>query len=138
LENRLTKIARDLVKRGNGGESIGRIAASLGIAPLKSDPLGLYQQTAVFSLGTVTALHGAKVGEFVTGKVADGKSRVVARLDEVLYADEPANSPDRAMYSSRLREAFGGDLAEQFARSVREEVGVTIDEARFQAFHTGE
>jgi hypothetical protein len=41
------------------------------------------------------------------------------------------------MYSSRLREAFAADLAQTFANSVREEVGVTINEKRFQEFHSG-
>jgi len=138
LEKRLTAIADGLVKRGNGGETMDKIAASLGVAPLKSDPLGRYQQTAMFGPDTVTAVHDAKLGAFITGPVTDGKSRVVARLAEINYAQEPADSPARGMYSGRLREAFAGDLAEQFARSVRDEVGVTIDEARFQAFHTGE
>src|SRR5690606_29165519 len=81
LEKRLTAMADDLVKRGKGGESMDAIASSLGVAPLRSDPLPRYgSRTAIFGPEVVTAAHDAKkVGEFFTGPVADGKSRVVGR-----------------------------------------------------------
>lgn len=138
LDKRLKAIADDLVKRGKGGQSMTAMASSLGVAPLLSDPLPRYRANPIFGPETVTTAHESKVGEFFQGPVADGKSIVVARLAEVQYAPEPADSSERSMYGARLREAFASDLAQQLANSVREEVGVTIDEKRFQQFHTGE
>lgn len=138
LDKRLKAIADDLVKRGKGGQSMTAMASSLGVAPLMSDPLPRYRANPIFGAETVTTAHESKVGEFFQGPVADGKSIVVARLAEVQYAPEPADSSERSMYGVRLREAFASDLAQQLANSVREEVGVTIDEKRFQQFHTGE
>ncbi len=138
LEGRLKKIADDLVKRGNEGQSMASIASSLGVAPLKSDPLPRYGQTEIFGTDAVAALADAKPGKFFSGAVAHGKSLVVARLADILYAPEPADAPTRTAYSARLREAFASDLAEQFSNTVRNEVGVTVDEKRFQTFHSGE
>lgn len=137
LSKRLQAIADGLVKRGNGGEKMSTIAGSLGLAPLMSDPMPRYGMQAIFGPAALAKAHEAKVGGFFSGPVADGKSLIVGRLAEIQYAAEPPDAPERGMYSSRLREAFAGDLAEQFANSVRQEVGVTINEKRFQEFHSG-
>jgi len=138
LERQLTKIADGLVKRGNGGGSISAIAASLGMAPLRSDPLPRLAQSGLFGPATLTAMGNARIGQFFSGPVRDGKSIVVARLAEIQYAPEAPDAPFRTAYSANLRQSFASDLAQQFANSVRDELGVTIDEKRFQAFHTGE
>lgn len=138
LEKRLKAIADDLVKKGNAGQSMASIGSSLGLAPLMSDPLPRYGQSALFAASTVNAAHEAKVGTFFDGPVADGKSLVVARLAEIQYAPEPPDSPTRGMYSGRLREAFASDIAETLANAARAEAGVIVDEKEFQKFHTGE
>jgi peptidyl-prolyl cis-trans isomerase D len=137
LNKRLQAMADGLVKRGNGGEKMSAIAGSLGLAPLMSDPLPRYGMHAIFGPATLGKAHEAKVGGYFSGPVTDGKSLVVGRLAEIQYASEPPDSPDRGRYASHLRESFAADLAEQFANSVRQEVGVTINEKRFQEFHSG-
>jgi peptidyl-prolyl cis-trans isomerase D len=138
LDKRLQAIADDLVKKGNAGKSMAELAAPLGVAPLTSDPLPRYGDNRTFGAETVTAAHEAKVGAYFKGPVADGKSVVVGRLASIQYEAEAPNAPLRATYSSRLREVFANDFAEQLGTAVRNEVGVTVDEARFQTFHTGE
>ena len=138
LEKRIKAIADGILKKAKAGQTLAALAAPLDLAPIKSDPFARYGQNAAFADDTVAAAHEAKIGDVFTGAVADGKSIVVARLAEVQYAPEPPESPARQMYAGRLREAFAGDLAQILATSAREETGVTIDEQRFQAFHTGE
>lgn len=138
LDKRLKAIADDLVKKAKAGQSLTTLAAPLDLAPIKSDPFPRYGRNTAFAEQTVAAAHEAKIGDVFTGPVAEGKSVVVARLAEVQYAAEAPDSPERQMYAGRLREAFGGDLAQLLAIASREEVGVTIDEQKFQAFHTGE
>jgi peptidyl-prolyl cis-trans isomerase D len=138
LDKRIKQIADDLVKKAKAGQSLSSLAAPMDLAPIKSDPFPRYGENATFAEDTVTAAHEAKVGDVFSGAVADGKSIVVARLAEVQYVPEPPDSSARQMYAGRLREAYAGDLAQILATSAREEAGVTIDEQRFQAFHTGE
>lgn len=138
LAKRLGAIADDLVKKGNGGRTMASMASSLGVAPLRTDPMPRYGKQGVFGEDTLEAAGKAKIGQFFTGSVADGKSRVVARLAEVTYQDEIAGDPQGMMYGVNLRQAFTEDLMEQFGAAVREDVGVTIDETQFGKFHTGE
>lgn len=138
LAKRLSVIADDLVKKGNGGQSMASMASSLGVAPLRTDPMPRYGKQGVFGADTLEAAGKAKIGQFFTGSVADGKSRVVARLAEVTYQDEEAGNPERMMYGANLRQSFTEDLMEQFGEAVREDVGVSIDETQFGKFHTGE
>lgn len=138
LEKRLTVMADALVKRGNSGESMQAMASSLGVAPLKTEPLPRYGQNAIFGQDTLKSLSEASVGKFFSGPVADGKSRIVARLAEIQYVAEENEAQQRATYSQRLREAFANDVVQEFANSARSDAGVSIDEARFKAFHEGE
>jgi peptidyl-prolyl cis-trans isomerase D len=138
LTTRLSKIADDLVKRGNGGQSMASIASSLGVAPLRTDPMPRYGKQTVLGPDTLEAAGDAKIGEFFTGSVADGKSRVVGKLVEVSYEDEAPTDPLRTAYGTQLRQIFGEDLVDQFNKAVRAEVGVSIDEPAFAKFHTGE
>jgi peptidyl-prolyl cis-trans isomerase D len=138
LTKRLTKIADDLVKRGNGGEKMSAIAASLGVAALRTDPMPRFGKTAIFSEAAVSATSDAKIGQFFSGPVTDGKSIIVGRLAEISYAPEEADASLRQTYSEQLRSSFANDLAQAFSNAARNQVGVTIDEARFRAFHTGE
>lgn len=138
LAKRLTTIANDLVKKGNGGQSLASIASSLGVAPLKSEPMERGRAQGVFSREALDAADTVKVGQFFTGPAADGKGRVVAKLVELTYQDEAVSDPLRVMYRNNLRQVFTEDLIEQFSKAVKEEVGVTVDEAQFTKFHTGE
>ncbi len=138
LDKRIKTIADDIVKKVKAGQSLAAVAATMDLAPIKSEPFQRYGQNKDFADETVTAAHEGKIGDVFDGPVADGKSVIVARIAEVQYIPEPPDSPARKMYADRLREAFAGDLAQILANSAREEAGVTIDETRFQAFHTGE
>lgn len=138
LTKRLSKIADDLVKRGKGGEKMAAIASSLGVAPLRTEPMARYGKSGDFGQEAIDAAARANVGEFFTGPVADGKSRIVAQLAEIQFAEDPAGSPERFRYSEQLKRAFAADVGEQLAAAVRNDVGITIDEKRFQEFHSGE
>ncbi len=138
LTKRLKVLADDLVKKGNGGLSMASIASSLGVAPLKTDPMPRYGKHAVFGADALEAAGGAKIGQFFTGSVADGKSRVVGRLAEITYQDEAPADPLRAAYGANLRQVFAEDLVEQFNKAVRADVGVSVDESQFAKFHVGE
>jgi peptidyl-prolyl cis-trans isomerase D len=138
LTKRLSAIADDLVKKGNGGQSMASIASSLGVAPLRTDPMPRYGKQAVFGEDTLETAGEAKIGQFFTGAVADGKSRVVARLADISYQEEAPTDPLRQAYGVQLRQIFGEDLIEQFSTAVRADVGTSIDEAAFAKFHSGE
>ena len=138
LTARLKKIADDLVKRGNGGAGMDSIASSLGVAALRTEPMPRFGKSAIFSAPTVAAASEAKIGGFFSGPVTDGKSLVVGRLAEITYVPEPEDGTLRTAYSAQLRQTFASDYAQQFSITVRDEVGVTIDEKRFNAFHAGE
>lgn len=138
LTKRLTALADDLTKKGNAGTSMASIASSLGVAPLRTDPMPRFGKQAVFGPDALAAAGDAKIGQFITGSVTDSKSRLVARLAEVVYAEDGPTADLRAQYGAQLRQIYGEDLVEQFTNAVRAEVGVKVDEAEFTKFHTGE
>ncbi|MBI1212230.1 MAG: hypothetical protein GC190_12260 [Alphaproteobacteria bacterium] len=153
LRKKLQAIADGMVKRGNEGQSVAQLAASFGVAPLKSDPLARYQQTAVFSNEALKTMFDTKIGGFFSGPVADGKSIVVARVDSTEQQADPAGSPQSAMYANILNQAFFGDIAAQFTDALRREtcdrktiwerifgssLQNCVDEQQFNRLHAGE
>ena len=152
-QDRLRVIAEGLVKRGNSGEAMSKIAGSLGIAALKSDPLPRYSGTAVFSPASLNALFNTKIGGFFSGPVADGKSIIVARVDSSVQQAEAAGSSEAGMYGQLLNQSFVEDVAEQFTTSLRHDIcsrkgffewllgsriGNCVDDEQFKRVHAGE
>jgi peptidyl-prolyl cis-trans isomerase D len=150
---KLKAIADDLAKRGNGGATMAQLAAPLGVAPLKSDPLPRFAPTAVFSVTALKTLFDTKVGGFFAGPVSDGKSFVVARVDSIAQQADVAGSPESGIYAQILNQAFVGDIANQFTDALRRDTcnrktlwenifGTTVqdcvDEAQFKRVHAGE
>jgi hypothetical protein len=99
-----------------------QLASTLGVAPLKSDPLPRMPATAVFSEAALKALFDTKVGGFFSAPVTDGKSIVVARVDSTAHQAEVAGSPESGLYSQILNQAFVGDIATQFTAGLRHEI----------------
>lgn len=138
MSKRLDKLAADILKRAKGGEALSSIAASQNISVVTSDPFPRFGRNATFGEATVLAASDAKKGEFFTGPVALGKGVIVGKVTDVQFADEPMDSPMRSAYLQRLVQSYVSDFVEQFETGVRQEVGASIDEERFKAFHNNE
>lgn len=138
LENKLIKIADDLAKKGDAGQSMASIASSLGMSVLKTDPMDRNPRHAVLGPDAVSAAGDAKVGGFFSGSVATGVGRVVGRVASVEFVPEAEDDPARQQSAAMLRQVFAEDYVDQFTKAVRGEVGVVIDETQFSKFHANE
>lgn len=138
LSRKLEAISKDVLKRAKGGENFQSVATSLGLSLVKSDPMPRYGRSVMFGEATVSAASDAKIGEYFSGPVSVGKGIVVGRVSEILFADEPLDSPARSAYLQRLTQSFVSDFVEQFETGAAAKANAKIDEARFQAFHNNE
>lgn len=138
LENRLIKIADDLAKKGDAGQSMASIASSLGMSVLKTDPMDRNPRHAVLGPDAVSAAGDVNVGGFFSGSVATGVGRVVGRVASVEFVPEAEDDPARQQSAAMLRQVFAEDFVDQFTKAVRGEVGVVIDETQFSKFHANE
>ena len=121
-QKRLQAVADGLVKRGNAGESMAQIGSSLGVAPLKSEPLPRFPAAAPFSEAALKSLFDTKIGGFISGPVADGKSIIVARVDSTAQKAEAPGATEGGIYSEILNQAFDGDIAQQFTVALRRDI----------------
>jgi peptidyl-prolyl cis-trans isomerase D len=138
LQTRLTKLAEELVKKGNAGQSIESLASSLGLQVRKTDPLDRNPRHAVLGPDAVVSLGEVRVGKFFTGTTTEGQGHVVGRLANVSFVEEVDEDPTRRQYANTLRQVFAEDYVDQFSKAVRAEVGVKVDEEQFTKFHTNE
>lgn len=138
ISKRLDAAAADIIKRAKAGESLSKIASSLGLSVISSDPFPRYGKTATFGEATVLAASDTKKGGVFSGPVALGKGVVVGRVTDIQFQDEPQDSPMRSAYLQRLVQSYVSDFVEQFESGVRQKVGASIDEERFKAFHNNE
>jgi len=138
MSRQLDKVAADILKRAKGGEALSKIATSLSLSVVSSDPFPRYGKTATFGEATVLAASDAKKGGVFSGPVALGKGVIVGRVTDIQFQDEPQDSPMRSAYLQRLVQSYVSDFVEQFETGVRQKVGASIDEERFKAFHNNE
>ncbi|MFP3942453.1 MAG: SurA N-terminal domain-containing protein [Alphaproteobacteria bacterium] len=128
VRQRLEKLAGKLTARVNEGEKLSDIAGEFDLSvlttrpPVRRDGIG----TDVFSEQVLKELFSAAPGEVVSGQVRNGESYLVATLTDILPPN--TSSPQaRAALNERMQrfdDEYGLTLADQYARHLREDLGV--------------
>ena len=128
-EDRLTRErAEALAKRVRDGEGLAAVAESEGLTVTVTEPV-TRQQTE--SPGLASRELSAKLFEIAKGEVAtapDGNGYVVAKLTEIQPADVTADAETIDGLQDSLAQSLQSDLLAGFIETLREQVGVTINQ----------
>jgi peptidyl-prolyl cis-trans isomerase D len=131
---RLRKLAQDLAARGEKGESMKTLGASLGAAPLTSPGLTRQAPNDVFSQAFLETLFAANIGKFVTGPVGNGQSYLLARFERVDISNDPVEAQITPIFNERIRQSLATDIASLSTKAARDWAGVgPINAARFKS-----
>lgn len=128
VRQHLETLARDLAHRVNEGEDLAAIAGEYNLSVLTTEP-PIRRDGAgsdMFSEQVLKDLFAAKPGEAVSGPVRNGESFLVAALKDILPPDLSSPQARSALNArlARFDEEYGLALADQYARALREELGV--------------
>lgn len=138
VSKRLDAIAADILKRAKAGETLAAIAASKGVGVSVSEGFARFGRNPAFGEVAVNAAFAAGKGGLFSGPQAEGKGLVVGKVTDIQFEVEAPDSPLKAAYERQMVQTFVQDYVTQFENGARAKAGVTIDEARFQAFHNNE
>jgi peptidyl-prolyl cis-trans isomerase D len=124
---KLKELAQSLADRGNKGESLEKIAASINRAALTSPNLQRSSQSDTFSRLAVTRLFALPKGGFTSGPVGYGDSLI---LMEATSIDQPAPDPTSKAYQTiqtSLDGAIKGDLLVAMIAGFEKKLGTKVN-----------
>lgn len=134
----LDKLAQTLVDRGNKGETMDALAASVNRSPLNVPDIKRNSQNDTFSRLAVTRLFATAKGKFAWGPVGLGDSLVVMQVADVHVPSFNPASGDVAELKANLADSLGADFITTFVAGVQDEVGVKVNDRLLQRLATAD
>ncbi|MEQ8745280.1 SurA N-terminal domain-containing protein [Pyruvatibacter sp.] len=126
-EASLLRLAADLSARINAGETIEKIAAEFGRAPIETPELRRGMSNETFSRIAINNLFSINEGEATYGPVGFGNSVVIMQATDVISGDALAEGDEFSSFQEQLAGAVADDLMVQYVNAVRNDLGVTVN-----------
>lgn len=124
---KLEELAQKLVERGNKGETIEKIASSLGRTALVSPDIKRGSQSDTFSRLAVTRLFALPQGKFSYGPVGFGDSLLVMQVKEIDDPKPDASSEDYKTARANLTDGLQTDLLVTLVGGFEKELGTKVN-----------
>lgn len=124
----LRKAAQDFVKRASEGEDFAKIAADAGGSVKTTEPFTRGQVPDGLTQAAVSQAFVLKSGQAATVETADGKSRLVVRVDEIVPAGDPDKDAKTAL-RNELSQQLRTDQIAVYLAKLQERYGVDINQA---------
>jgi len=123
--------AQDLAQRIQGGEALEKIAAEIGGTVQASEPFTRQESdpTANLSAALVSKAFELKVGDVASGRAGSGDGELLVVLSEIKPVDLSKRSVEIADLREEMKQRIADDMAAQLSSAMRDEIGVTIDQA---------
>ncbi len=125
----LAELGAQLVASVESGDSLEALADPLSarvVTPVAPIERGAIDPTLTEAL--VRDLFRARPGAVLHGPAQGGGAHVVARVEEIVTANETEGLFPIAQLETALQQSLEEDLAEQFVVTLRDEVGVEINQ----------
>lgn len=106
---KLAELAGSLAERGNKGETIEKIASSIGRSALTSPEIKRSSENETFSRLAVTRLFAQPEGGFVSGPVGFGDSMIVMEVTDISAPAPDVTSKDYTDLKQTLQGALATD-----------------------------
>ncbi len=124
---KLAELAMSLAERGNKGETIEKIATSIGRSALLSPPILRSSESETFSRLAVTRLYAQPEGGFVSGPVGFGDSMIVMQVANITVPETDVTSKDYAALKEQLQGALSTDQLLTVVGGYQKSLGVEIN-----------
>jgi peptidyl-prolyl cis-trans isomerase D len=123
--------AQDLAQRIQGGETLEKIAAEIGVQVKISDPFVRQESepTADLSAALVSKSFELKVGDVASGRSGTDDGDVLLVISEIKPVDLSKRSVEIEDLRDEMKQQIADDLSAQLGTALRSEVGVAIDQA---------
>lgn len=126
-KSKLQEMAQDLATRGDKGETMDKLAASVGRAALVSPDIKRASQSDTFSRLAVSRLFALPKGGFTSGPVGFGDSMLVMQVKSI---DDPAVDPKSKEFTetqTALGEALSNDMLVSLVSGYEQNLGTKLN-----------
>lgn len=124
---KLQELAQGLADRGNKGESIDKIADSIGRTALPSPIIARNSQSETFSRLAVTRLFAQPKGGFIAGPVGYGDSMIVMEVTDITPPTPDPTSEEFKKMQQTLNDAIKTDILMTMVAGYEQELGTNIN-----------
>lgn len=133
----LVKKGQELVDKLRAGETIAKLAEEFGVEKKETTPLKRSTLDSGLPPAAVQQAFALKEGQFGSASTPDAKGRIIFQVSELKVPDAPDAKAQETLLKSAETE-IGDDLTIQYIRALRENFGVSINDAVFQEARTGQ
>jgi peptidyl-prolyl cis-trans isomerase D len=124
---KLQEMALDLASRGDKGESIDKLAASIGRAALDMPGIKRASQSDTFSRLSVSRLFALPKGGFTSGPVGFGDSMLVMQVKSINDPKIDPKSKEFTDTQSQLQAALSNDMLVSLVGGWERELGTKLN-----------
>lgn len=126
-KSKLQEMAQNLTERGNKGESIDKLAASIGRSALTSPSIKRASQNETFSRLAVSRLFALPKGGFTDGPVGFGDSMIVMQVKSIDVPKIDIESDDYKSTQEALTEALSNDILVTMVLGYESKLGTKVN-----------
>lgn len=126
-KTKLQNMALDLAERGNKGETINELAASVGRAALTSPSIKRAAQSDTFSRLAVSRLFALPKGGFTDGPVGFGDSMIVMQVKSIDVPKIDTASDEYKSTQKALADALSNDMLVTMVLGFQNELGTKVN-----------
>ncbi len=126
-KTKLQEMAQSLADRGNKGESIDKLAASIGRSALTSPSIKRASQNETFSRLAVSRLFAVPKGGFTDGPVGFGDSMIVMQVKSVDVPKINTASDEYKSTQKTLTDALTNDMLVTMVLGYEDKLGTTVN-----------
>lgn len=126
-KTKLQEMAQDLAERGSKGESIDKLAASVGRAALDMPGIKRASQSDTFSRLSVSRLFALPKGGFTSGPVGFGDSMLVMQVKAINDPKVDPKSKEFTDTQSELESALSNDMLVSLVGGWERELGTELN-----------
>jgi peptidyl-prolyl cis-trans isomerase D len=127
----LNDVAAKLVERADKGEALAKLAGEAGGKLATSKLFNRFEQDKELGVPLVRRAFALGLGARASALSADGKSRTVFRVVEIVKAKPPTKEQTEQL-AGQIRTELQQDAGRAYVTALRERLGVTINEAQFR------
>jgi len=133
----LVKKGQELVDKLRAGEPLAKLAEEFGIEEKKSEPLKRAARNTGLPPAVIQQAFALKEDQFGSASSLDGKNRVIFQVGEIKVPTAPDAKAQENLRKSAETEV-GDDLIVQYIRALRDNFGVSINDAVFEQARAGQ
>jgi len=134
-QRRIADTVRGVREAVEAGQTLEEAATAFARAPIE-ETINRNQSNDAISTALRDEIFQAPVGNLVSGEAATGDAQIIAHIREVGFGRNAVSALEVAQFQQNLGYQLDQEMLEAFVSGLREDYGVTVNQAQIDALFT--